>query len=111
MDQEAGLVLDYYLERKAWTIPGNGLQGFWEGSAGGYRLVGTRIWNATKYQLGNELQKFVEAYRLPAGQPIWVTHVGPNFDLPPAVSQHFPGAVVRRVSESDEMSFVEAVLP
>jgi 4-amino-4-deoxy-L-arabinose transferase-like glycosyltransferase len=111
MDLEAGRVIDYYLERKAWTMPGTGLQGLWESSAGGYRIVGSPIWNATEYILGIELQRFVEVYRIPAGQVIWVVHVGPRFDLSSSVSRRFPGAVLKRVSRSDEMSFVEAVLP
>lgn len=109
MDLEAGNILDYYLEPKARTR--TGLQGFWESSAGGYRVVGSQIWNATGYLLGKELQRFVEVYRIPAGQVIWVIHVGPRYDLSSAVSRPFPGAVLQRVSKLDEMSFVEAVLP
>jgi hypothetical protein len=111
MDLETGRILDYYLERKAWTALRTGLQGFWESSAGGYRIVGLPYWNATEYMLGNELQRFVEVYRIPAGQVIWVIHIGPGYDLSSAVSRRFPGMVLRRVSRLDEMSFVEAVLP
>lgn len=111
MDLETGRVLDYYLGRKAWTTPGTGLQDFWESSAGGYRIVGSPFWNATEYVLGNELKRFIEVYRIPAGQVIWVVHLGPGYDLSSAVSRRFPGAVLRRVSKLDELSFVEAALP
>ena len=111
MDLEAGRILDYYLGRKAWTRPGTGLQDFWESSAGGYRIVGSPIWNATEYVLGNELRRFVEVYRIPAGQVIWVIHVGPGYDLSSAVARRFPGAALRQVSRLDEMSFAEVVLP
>lgn len=111
MDLETGRVLDYYLGRKAWTTPGTGLQDFWESSAGGYRIVGSPFWNATEYVLGNELRRFVEVYRIPAGQVIWVVHLGPGYDLSSAVSRRFPAAVLRRVSRLDEISFVETVLP
>jgi hypothetical protein len=111
MDLETGRVLDYYLGRKTWTTPGTGLQDFWESSAGGYRIVGSPFWNATEYVLGNELKRFVEVYRIPAGHVLWVVHLGPGYDLSSAVSRRFPEAVLRRVSKLDEMSFVEAVLP
>jgi hypothetical protein len=108
MDYETGNVLDYYLEPRAWT--GTGLQGFWESSAGGYRIVGSRTWNATGYILGKELQRFAEVYRIPAAQVIWIVRVGPGEDLSAAVSRRFPAAVLRLVS-TRELSFVEARLP
>ena len=111
MDLETGRLLEYYLERKAWTMHGQGLQDFWESSAGGYRIRGTPMWNTTEYLLGNELQRFVDVYRIPAGQAIWVIHVGPGYNLASAVSRRFPGAVIRAASRLDELSFVEAVLP
>ncbi len=111
MDLETGSILEYYLERKAGSIPRAGLQDFWESSAGGYRIVGAPFWNATEYVLGNELQRFVEVYRIPAGQLIWVIHIGPGYDPSAAVSRRFPGAVLRHVSRRDEMAFVEAVIP
>ena len=111
MDFEAGCILEYYLGQKGGTAPDPRLQDFWVSAAGGYRIVGSPIWNATEYVLGNELKRFVEVYRIPAGQAIWLIHVGPRYDLPSAVSRRFPGAALRRVSRSDEVSFVEAVLP
>ena len=111
VDLETGRLLDYYLGRRAWTALGSGREGFWESPAGGYRIVGTPIWNATEYVLGNELKRLVEAYRLPSGQAIWVIHIGPGYDLSSAVSRPFPGAALRLVSKRDPMSFVEAVLP
>jgi hypothetical protein len=110
MDLETGRILDYYLERKAWTALRTGLQGFWESSAGGYRIVGSPFWNASEYLFGNELQRFVEVYRIPAGQVIWLIHVGSDYNLSSAVSQRFPGAVFRLVSRFDEIAVVEAVL-
>jgi hypothetical protein len=111
MDLEAGRIVTYYLGQKAWTTPGTGLQDFWESSAGGYRVVGSPIWNATPNVLGNELRRFVDTYRVSPGQVIWVIHVGPRYDLSSAVSRKFPAAVFRRVSKREELSFVEAVLP
>ncbi len=111
MDLETGRILDYYLERKAWTALRTGLQGFWESSAGGYRIVGSPFWNASEYLLGNELQRFVEVYRIPAGQVIWLIHVGSDYNLSSVVSRRFPGAVFRLVSRFDEIAVVEVVLP
>ena len=111
MDLETGRILDYYLERKAWTALRTGLQGFWESSAGGYRIVGSPFWNASEYLLGNELLRFVEVYRIPAGQAIWLIHVGSDYNLSSVVSRRFPGAVFRLVSRFDEIAVVEVVLP
>jgi hypothetical protein len=108
-DYETGNVLDYYLEPKAFT--GTGPRGFWESTAGGYRIVGSRNWNATGYVLARELQRFADVYRIPAGQVIWMVRVGSGADLPAAVSRQFPAAVLRRVSRTDELSFVGVVLP
>ncbi len=111
MDLETGRILEYYLAGKAGAMPRIGPQGFWESSAGGYRIVGSPMWNPTEYLLGNELRRFVEGYRIPAGQAIWLIHLGRRFNLSSAVSGQFPGAVFPLVSRRDEISFVEAVLP
>lgn len=111
MDRRAGTVLDYYLGRDAWSTARPGREGFWESSAGGYRIIGSPIWNFTGYRLGTELQRLVTVYRLPAGQVVWVMNVESDLDAAHEVSRRFPGASLPLAFRFGEISLVEAVLP
>jgi len=111
VDDRAFIVLDYYLGRNSWSTRRPGLQRFWESSVGGYRVIGSWIWNFTGHQLGAELQRLAEVYRLPSHQVVWLINVESEIDPVPEVSRRFPEATFPVLRRFGDTSLIKVVLP
>jgi len=111
VDDRAFTVLDYYLGRNSWSARRPGLQRFWESSVGGYRVIGSWIWNFTGHQLGAELQRLAEVYRLPSHQVVWLINVESEIDPVPEVSGRFPGASFSVLRRFGDTSIIKVALP
>lgn len=109
-DRHSGLTLSYYLGGSDYFRENPRRLPFWKSGAGGYRLIGSYAWVFNPNRFASELERLIEAYRLPPGQRVWIVHLGREIDPALVLSERFPGAVARKF-QFGEIAIVEARLP
>lgn len=110
-DFHSGLTLSYYLGGSDYFRENSPRGPFWKSSAGGYRLTGSYRWAFNAAQLASELERLGAVHRLPAGQEVWIIHVGPEIDPARVMGERFPGATVGRRFRFGDISIVQTRLP
>jgi hypothetical protein len=110
-DFHSGLTLSYYLGGSDYFRANSPRGPFWKSSAGGYRLVGSYEWAFSAPGLASELRRLVEVHRFPAGQRIWIVHVGREIDPARVIAERYPAVAVGRSLRFGEIAIVEARLP
>jgi hypothetical protein len=110
-DFHTGLILSYYLGGNDFFRENPHRTYFWKMSAGGYRLIGSHLWAFNASRFSSELQRFIEAYRLPPGQAVWIVHIGREIDPALALSQLYPAAALPHRFRFGEIAIVEIRLP
>ena len=109
-DHRTGTVLAYYLGRAALNTERVGLGQFWESDAGGYCLIDSPRWDPAAEGFGDELERMILVYRLPAGQRLRVARLGSEFDAPAVLSRRLPDAVFPSARKFGDLSIVEVWL-
>lgn len=92
-DARMGALLGYYLGRGAFSTGRRGLERFWESNAGHYCIVVSRLWDPDARTFVDEIERMIRVYRVPAGQPFWVTHLGLPAEPTRELFRRFDGAV------------------
>ena len=109
-DHQTGTVLSYYLGRDAFNTDRAGLDSFRERNAGGYCLVDSPLWVPGAKGFGDELERMIRVYRLPAGQRLWVVCLGSDYDPAKVVSVRLPSAVFPSSLRFGNLSIIEVWL-
>jgi hypothetical protein len=110
-DFHSGLTLSYYLGGSDYFRENSPRGPFWKSSAGGYRLVGSYEWAFSAPGLASELRRLGEVHRFPAGQRIWIVHVGREIDPARVIAERYPAVAVGRSLRFGQIAIVEARLP
>jgi hypothetical protein len=93
-DSRMGALLGYYLGRGEFSTVRTVLEPFWESDTGHYCIVVSRIWDPDARTFVDEIERMIKVYRVPAGQPFWVTHLGLPADPTRELFRRFDGGVI-----------------
>jgi hypothetical protein len=107
-DSHTGLTLSCHLGGSDFFRENPVPTHFWKISAGGYRLTGPYIWAFNANRFSSELRRYID--RLPAGQTVWIVHIGREIDPAVLISREYPGAALPHRFRFGEIAIVEARL-
>jgi hypothetical protein len=94
VDDRTAALLEYYLGRKGFSTRRSGPDRFWESTPGNYCIVASPLWDPDAKTFVDEVIRMMSAYRLPAGQRLWVMHLGAPGDPTREFLRRFDGAVI-----------------
>jgi len=92
-DARMEALLGYYLGRGAFSTGRRGIEHFRESSPAQYCIVASPLWDPDARTFVDEVERMIRVYRVPAGQPVWVTRLGLEGDPTRELFRRFDGAV------------------